>query len=89
MVAKDSSRIVARHVASSMCESLAVQYIIGDIQMPVKEPAPVLIEEDAAKPEVVKEPKKSEVDLMIKTLRKDREIGRNVLFRKTLMPLMW
>jgi transcription initiation factor TFIID subunit 2 len=56
--------------------------------MPAKEPEPILIEEDATKPEVVKEPKKSEVDLMIKTLRKDKEIGRNSVMRKHLMPMM-
>ncbi|KAG8754509.1 hypothetical protein FRC14_005012 [Serendipita sp. 396] len=88
VVSRDSSRIVSRHVASNMCESLAIQFSIGDIKMPAKEPEPILIEEDATKPEVVKEPKKSEVDVMIKTLRKDKEIGRNPVLRKIIMPMM-
>ncbi|KAG8853464.1 hypothetical protein FRB91_004856 [Serendipita sp. 411] len=88
VVSRDSSRIVSRHVASNMCESLAIQFSIGDIKMPAKEPEPILIEEDATKPEVIKEPKKSEVDVMIKTLRKDKEIGRNPVLRKIIMPMM-
>ncbi|KAG8818496.1 hypothetical protein FRC17_010811 [Serendipita sp. 399] len=88
VISRDGSRIISRHVASNMCESLAIQFAIGDIKMLAKEPEPILIEEDATKPEVVKEPKKSEVDIMIKTLRKDKEIGRNVILRKTIMPMM-
>lgn len=88
VISRDSSRVVSRHVASNMCESLAIQFTIGEIRMPAKEPEPILIEEDATKPEVAKEPKKSEVDMLIKTLRKDKEIGRNPVFRKHLMPMM-
>lgn len=88
VICRDSSLLVSRHVASSMCESLAIQFAIGEIKMPAKEPEPILIEEDATKPEVAKEPKKSELDLMIKTLRKDKEIGRNATLRKNLMVMM-
>lgn len=88
IISRDSSRVVSRHVASAMCESLAIQFVIGEIKMPPKEPESILIEEDAAKPEVSKEPKKSEVDLMIKTLRKDNDIGRNSALRKIVMPMM-
>lgn len=88
VIARDSSIVVSRHVASNMCESLAIQFAIGEIKMPAKEPEPILIEEDATKPEVAKEPKKSELDLMIKTLRKDKEIGRNAVLRKSLMNMM-
>jgi len=88
VICRDSSLVVSRHVASNMCESLAIQFAIAEIRMPAKEPEPILIEEDAAKPEVAKEPKKSEVDLMIKTLRKDKEIGRSPVLRKNLMTMM-
>ena len=88
IVSRDSSRVVARHVASNMCESLAIQFVIGEIRMTSKEPESILIEEDATKPEVNKEAKKSETDLMIKTLRKDKEIGKNQVLRKTLMKMM-
>lgn len=88
IISRDSSRIVSRHVSSAMCESLAIQFAIGEIKMPPKEPESILIEEDATKPEISKEPKKSEVDLMIKTLRKDKEIGRNAILRRNLMPMM-
>lgn len=88
IIAKDSSRVISRYVASNMCESLAIQFTIGEIKMPPKEPESILIEEDATKPEISKEPKKSEVDLMIKTLRKDKEIGRNPIMRKSLMSMM-
>jgi transcription initiation factor TFIID subunit 2 len=88
VITKDSSVVVSRHVASNMCESLAIQFAIGEIKMPAKEPEPILIEEDATKPEVAKEPKKSEVDLMIKTLRKDKEIGRSSVLRKHIMQIM-
>ena len=88
VISRDSSIVVSRHVASNMCESLAIQFAIGEIKLPAKEPEPILIEEDAAKPEVAKEPKKSELDLMIKTLRKDKEIGGNSVLRKSLMTMM-
>lgn len=88
VVSRDSSRVVARHVASNMCESLAIQFVIGEIRMASKEPEPILIEEDATKPEVAKETKKSETDLMIKTLRKDKEIGKNQVLRKNIMQMM-
>jgi len=88
VISRDSSRIVARHVASCMGESLAIQFTIGEIKVSSKELAPILVEEDATKPEKEQKPKKTEVDLMIKTLRKDAEIGRNTVLRERLMPMM-
>ena len=79
---------MARHVASCTGESLAIQFTVGEIKVSSKELAPILVEEDATKPEKESKPKKTEVDLMIKTLRKDAEIGRNTVLRERLMPMM-
>ena len=52
-----------------------------------KESDAVMIEEDGNGAEKVKENKKSEMDLMIKALRKDREVGKNEVIRQLLMPI--
>lgn len=71
-----------------MCESLAIHFSTGDIKALQKEPESILIEEDVTKPDKKKESKKTDVDLMIKTLRKDKEIGRNPVLREKLTPMM-
>ena len=86
IMAKDSSRIVRRHVARSACQSLALLVSMGEMKTS-KEADAVMIEEDGNGAEKVKENKKSEMDLMIKALRKDREVGKNEVIRELLMPI--
>lgn len=47
-----------------------------------------MIEEDGNNPEKMKDSnKKSEMEAMIKILRKDREVGKNEVLREFLMPI--
>jgi len=87
VMAHDSSRIVRRHVARSACYSLALLAQMGEMKSTVKESETLLIEEDGNSHEKMKENKKSELDAMIKVLRKDREIGKNEVLREFLMPV--
>ncbi len=82
----DSSRVVRRHVARSACQSLALLVSMGEMKTS-KEADAVMIEEDGNGGEKMKENKKSEMDLMIKALRKDREVGKNEVIRELLMPI--
>ncbi|EGO05242.1 hypothetical protein SERLA73DRAFT_82815 [Serpula lacrymans var. lacrymans S7.3] len=66
---------------------LALLVSMGEMKNALKETESLLIEEDGSMPEKAKEVKKSEVDLMIKVLRKDREIGKNEVLREFLMPI--
>lgn len=86
VMANDSSRIVRRHVARNACQSLALLVTMGDMKTS-KEADALIIEEDGNGGEKVKENKKSEIDLMIKALRKDREVGKNEVIRELLMPI--
>lgn len=89
VMASDSSRVVRRHVARNACHSLALLVTMGEMKTP-KDSESLLIEEDGNTPERAKENKKSDMDLMIKTLRKDREIGKNEVIREFLLPIaMW
>lgn len=88
VMAHDSSRIVRRHVARNACHSLAVLFSMGELKASLKETESLLIEEDGTMPEKAKEAaKKSELDLMLKALRKDREVGKNDALREFLMPI--
>ena len=87
VMANDPSRVIRRHVARNACQSLALLATIGEVKTSIKESESLLIEEDGASPEKMKEAKKSEVDLMIKVLRKDREVGKNDVLREFLMPI--
>jgi transcription initiation factor TFIID subunit 2 len=88
VMAHDSSRTVRRHVARNACHSLALLYSMGELKASGKDSESLLIEEDHNSPEKVKEAaKKSEVELMIKALRKDREVGKNEVLREFLMPI--
>ncbi|KAI0375461.1 hypothetical protein BV20DRAFT_960622 [Pilatotrama ljubarskyi] len=86
VMTNDSSRVVRRHVARSACQSLALLVNMGEMKTP-KEADSLLIEEDGNGGEKVKENKKSEIDMMIKALRKDREVGKNEAIREFLMPI--
>ncbi|OBZ68561.1 Transcription initiation factor TFIID subunit 2 [Grifola frondosa] len=86
VMANDSSRIIRRHVARSACQSLALLVTMGEMRTP-KESESLMIEEDGTATEKVKENKKSDMDLMIKALRKDREVGKNEVVREFLMPI--
>jgi transcription initiation factor TFIID subunit 2 len=87
VMANDPSRIVRRHVARTMCHSLALLVQMGEMKTGLKENETLLIEEDGSIPEKLKEMKKSEMDIMIKVLRKDREVGKNEALREFLMPV--
>ncbi|KAF9245714.1 hypothetical protein BU15DRAFT_85416 [Melanogaster broomeanus] len=87
VMANDSSRLVRRHVARCACQSLALLVSMGEMKNALKDSESLLIEEDGSIPPQAKETKKSEVDMMIKILRKDREIGKNEVLREFLMPI--
>jgi transcription initiation factor TFIID subunit 2 len=83
----DSSRIVRRHVARAMLESIMLQLALGDIKSSKEES--VLVEEDgSALDKANTAAKKSEVNGLIKTLRKDREFGKSDAFRELIAPLL-
>ncbi|KAH9943990.1 uncharacterized protein BXZ73DRAFT_39443 [Epithele typhae] len=86
VMAHDSSRVVRRHVARSAVQSLALLVSMGEMKTP-KETDALMIEEDGNGGEKVKENKKSETDLLIKVLRKDREVGKNEVIREFLMTI--
>ena len=86
VIAHDSSRLVRRHVARNLCQSLALLVSMGEMEVSKKSKT-VLVEEDGAGAESKKESQKSELDLMIKALRKDPDVGKNVMIRNLLMPL--
>lgn len=88
VMANDPSRVVRRHVARCACQSLALLVSMGEMKNALKDSESLLIEEDGSMPPQAKEAKKSDVDLMIKVLRKDREIGKNEVLREFLMPIV-
>jgi transcription initiation factor TFIID subunit 2 len=88
VMANDPSRIIRRHVARTACQSLALLVSMGELKTSMKETESLLIEEDGANPERGKEfNRKSDVDAIIKVLRKDREVGKNEALREFLMPI--
>ncbi|KAG6813996.1 hypothetical protein H0H92_004489 [Tricholoma furcatifolium] len=87
IMANDDSRIIRRHVARTACHSLVLLAQMGEMKTSLKETESLLIEEDGTSPEKAKELKKSELDAMIKVLRKDREVGKNEVLREFLMPI--
>ncbi|KAJ3797877.1 TATA-binding protein associated factor Taf2 [Lentinula aff. detonsa] len=87
VIANDSSRIVRRHVARSATQSLALLVQMGEMKSNSKDSESLLIEEDGSHPEKMKESKKTEMDAMIKVLRKDREVGKNEIFRDFAVPI--
>ena len=88
VIANDPSRVVRRHVARNACQSLAILVQMGEMKSSSKETESLLIEEDGTAPEKTKELKKSEIEAMIKVLRKDREVGKNEALREFLMPIV-
>jgi transcription initiation factor TFIID subunit 2 len=88
VMAHDSSRVIRRHVARNACHSLALLFSMGELKAATKDNDSLLIEEDGSMPpEKAKEAKKSEVDLMIRAFRKDRELGKSEVLREFLMPV--
>ncbi|KAJ3895800.1 hypothetical protein GG344DRAFT_72802 [Lentinula edodes] len=87
VMANDSSRTVRRHVARSATQSLALLVQMGEMKSNSKDSESLLIEEDGSHPEKLKESKKTEMDAMIKVLRKDREVGKNENFRDFAVPI--
>ncbi|KAK0208686.1 hypothetical protein DFS33DRAFT_1413599 [Desarmillaria ectypa] len=87
VMANDPSRVIRRHVARNACYSLALLVQMGELKSGSKDTDALLIEEDGNNPEKTKESKKSEMDAMIKVLRKDREVGKNEVLREFLMAI--
>lgn len=87
VMANDPSRVVRRHVARSASQSLALLVQMGEMKSNSKDSESLLIEEDGSHPEKLKESKKTEMDAMIKVLRKDREVGKNEIFRDFAVPI--
>jgi hypothetical protein len=87
VAAGDSSRTVRRHVARNACQSLALLLSMGELKTSVKESESLLIEEDGSAQDKAKETKKSEVDSLVRTLRKDKEVGKNEMIREFLVPI--
>ncbi|KAF7347442.1 Transcription initiation factor TFIID subunit 2 [Mycena venus] len=87
VMAHDPSRAVRQHVARNACQSLALLVQMGEMKLNSKDPESLLIEEDGSIPDKNKESRKSEMDTMIKALRKDKEVGKNEVFRELMMPL--
>ncbi|KAG7099822.1 hypothetical protein E1B28_001631 [Marasmius oreades] len=87
VIANDPSRIVRRTVARNACQSLALLVQMGEMKSTSKDMESLLIEEDGSHPERSKESKKTELDAMIKVLRKDREVGKNEVLREFIMPI--
>jgi len=88
IIASDPSRVIRRHVAINACHSLALLVYMGEMKGSSKDAEALLIEEDGSIPENRKENKKSDVELMLKVLRKDKEVGKNDVLREFLMPLL-
>ena len=86
-VMADDSRVVRRHVARGVCQSLALLVSMGEIKTS-READSLMIEKDGNGGEKVKENKKSELDLVIKALHKDREVGKNEMIQELLMPIV-
>lgn len=87
VMANDPSRVVRRHVARNACYSLALLVQMGEMKATSKEAEALLIEEDGNSQEKAKESKRSEMETMIKILRKDRDVGKNEALREFLMPI--
>jgi transcription initiation factor TFIID subunit 2 len=90
-MAQDPSRIVRRHVAMNACHSLALLFSMGELRASGKDKDTLVLEEEGnALAEKAKDAKRTEVELMIKAFRKDKDLGKNEQFRNMLMPvLLW
>ncbi len=88
VIANDPSRIVRRHVARNTFESLAILATVGEMKSTGKETESLLIEEDGTTPDSKgKDLKKGETDLMIRAIRKDKEVGKSEFLREFVAPL--
>ncbi|KAF7307415.1 Transcription initiation factor TFIID subunit 2 [Mycena indigotica] len=87
VMAYDPSRSIRRHVARSACTSLALLVQMGEMKVNSKESESLLIEEDGSTPANHNQSRKTEMEAMIKALRKDKEVGKNEVFRELMMPL--
>jgi transcription initiation factor TFIID subunit 2 len=87
VMAHGASRVVRRYVSHNACYSLALLVRMGKMKASLKDSESLLIEEDGNSQDKLKEAKKSEMETMIKVLRKDREVGKNEVLREFLMPI--
>jgi hypothetical protein len=70
VMTRDSSRLIRRHVSRCAWESLAILASISEINNASKRNEPLLIEEDVSQPSKFRS-KRTETDLLIKSLRRD------------------
>lgn len=84
----DASRVVRRSIARALLESLMLQFAMGEIKSAKEDN--VLVEEDGSAQDKSKEllQKKNEINGFIKTLRKDRDLGKSKEFRDHIMPIL-
>jgi transcription initiation factor TFIID subunit 2 len=88
VVMHDSSTFIRRRVARGMCESLALLFSVGEIKSVSKEGESLLIEEDSAAPDRSIDARRSDPKAMVKSLQKDKEIGKNEVLRDGIMPIL-
>jgi transcription initiation factor TFIID subunit 2 len=89
VIINDNSRVIRRHVARTATQSFAILAQMGELKNGTKDNDALLIEEDGNMPEKAKEAaKKSELDQMIRALRKDKELGKSNKLRDFLMPIL-
>jgi len=60
---------------------------MGKLKTSVKESESLLIEEDGSAQDKTKESKKSKVDSLVRTLRKEKKAGKNEMIQKFLIPI--
>ena len=84
----DSSTLIRRRVARGMCESVALLFSVGEIKSVSKEGESLLIEEDSATPDKSLDTRRSDPKSMVKSLQKDREIGKNEILREGIIPIL-
>jgi transcription initiation factor TFIID subunit 2 len=88
VIMHDPSTLIRRRVARGLCESLAMMFSVGEIKGVSKEGESLLIEEDTNAPDRSLEARRSDPKVMVKSLQKDKEIGKNEVLRGGLMPIL-
>ncbi|KAG8886099.1 hypothetical protein FRB98_001473 [Tulasnella sp. 332] len=86
IIANDSSRVIRRHVARGLGESLGILFVIGDIPW-VGARQDVLIEDDGTTPLAErKTPQRKELDAMSKSVK--QAVGKALSLRECIMPIV-
>jgi transcription initiation factor TFIID subunit 2 len=88
VIMHDSSTLIRRRIARGLCESLALLFSVGEIKSISKDGESLLIEEDSTAPDRSLEARRSDPKAMVKSLQKDKEIGKNEVLREGIMPVL-